>query len=132
MYNQIEKYMEGILSMSQCGFRQCMSAQNCLLFMVEKWRACLNKKGKAGVHLRDLVKAFDCLVHDLLIAKLNAYGFDYLPLKLIHDYLTGGLQRVRINSHYSTWIEILVGDPQVSILGSLLFNIYLCAFFSVF
>ena len=54
--------------------------------MVEKWRACLDKKGKTGVLLTDLSKAFDCLVHDLLIAKLNAYGFDYI-LKLIHNYL---------------------------------------------
>ena len=71
MYNQIEKYMEGILSIYQCGFRKGMSAQNCLLFMVEKGRACLDKKGKAGVLLTDLSKAFDCLVHDLLIAKLS-------------------------------------------------------------
>ena len=108
MYNQIEKYMEGILSMYQCGFRKGMSAQSCLLFMIEKWRAYLDKKGKAGVLLTDLSKAFDCLVHDLLIAKVNVYGFDYLSLKLIHNYLTGRLKRVRLNSHYSTWIEILL------------------------
>ena len=51
---------------------------------------------------------------------------------MIHNYLTGRLQRVRINPHYSTWIEILVGVPQGSILGSLLFNIYLCDFFLFF
>ena len=65
-----------------------MSPQNCLLFMIEKWRKCLDNKGKAGVLLTDLSKAFDCIVHDLLIAKLNAYGFDYLSLKLINDYLS--------------------------------------------
>ena len=118
--------------MYQCGFRKGMSAKNCLLFMTEKWRACLDKMGKAGVLLTDLSETFDCLVHDLLIARLNEYGFDSLSLKLIHNYLTGRRQRIRINSHYSTWIEILFGVPQRSILESLLFNIYLCDFFLLF
>ena len=54
-----------------------MSAQNCLLFMIEKWRKCLDNKGKTGVLLTDLSKAFDCLNHEFLIAKLSAHGFDY-------------------------------------------------------
>jgi len=93
--------------------------------MLEKWRYCLDNKGSCGVILTDLSKAFDCLIHDLLIAKLNAYGFDYNSLKLIHNYLTGRLQRVRINSSYSSWSEIIYGVPQGSIIGPLLFNIYL-------
>ena len=75
---QIEKYMDGKLSMYQCGFRKGMSAQNCLLFMIEKWRKYLDNKGKTGVLLADLSKAFDCLNHELLIAKLSEYGFDYV------------------------------------------------------
>ena len=61
MFHQIDKYMDGKLSMYQCGFRKGMSAQNCLLFMIEKWRKCLDNKGKAGVLLTDLSKAFACL-----------------------------------------------------------------------
>ena len=106
-----------------------MSAQHCLLYMIEKWKKCLDNKGKSGVLLTDLSKAFDCLVHDLLIAKLNAYGFDYLSLKLIYNYLSDRLQRVRINSEYSDWFYIIFGVPQGSILGALLFNIYLCDLF---
>ena len=108
-----------------CGFRKSMSAQNCLLLMLEKWRKCLDTKCSCGILLTDLSKAFDCLIHDLLIAKLNAFGLEYNSLRLIHSYLTDRLQRVRINSMYSSWSNILYGVPQGSILGPLLFNIYL-------
>ena len=131
LFYQIEKYMDGKLSMYQCGFRKGMSAQNCLLFMIEKWRKSLDNKGKTGVLLTDLSKAFDCLNHELLIAKLSAYGFDCMSLKLIHSYLSDRLQRVKINSSYSSWWEIIFGVPQGSILGPLLFNIYLSDLFMI-
>ena len=67
---------------------------------------------------------FDCLDHDLLIAKLHAYGFDEIALKLIHSYLTDRHQRVRINASFSSWMEILFGVPQWIFFGSPLFNIY--------
>ena len=132
MFYHVNKYIDEKLSMYQCGFRKGMSAQNCLLYMIERWRKCLDKNGKAGVLLTDLSKAFDCLVHELLIAKLNAYGFDYLSLKLIYNYLSDRLQRVRINSQYSSWSNITDGVPQGSILGPLLFNKYLSDLFLFF
>ena len=91
MFYQVDKYFDEKMSMYQCGFRKGMSAQNCLLYMIERWRKCFDKNGKAGVVITDLSKAFDCLVHELLIAKLNAYGFDYLSLKLIYNYLSDRL-----------------------------------------
>ena len=106
-----------------------MSVQNCLLFMLEKSKKCLDEKGSAGILLTDLPKAFYCLIHDLFIANLNAYGFDYNSIKLLYNYLTGRFQRVRINSNYSSWSKILFGVPQGSILGPLLFNIYLSDLF---
>ena len=73
-----------------------------------------------GALLTDLSKAFDCLDHELLIAKLNAYGFSLPALELVHDYLSNRKQRTKVNRTYSSWLEIVS-----SILGPLLFNIFL-------
>ena len=118
----MHQYMKNFLSKFLCGFTKGMNAQNCLLFLVEYCKKALDKGNKFGILLTDLSKAFDCLLHDLLIAKLNAYGFDYLSLKLIFSYLTGRKQRVRVNSCYSEYTEIDTGVPQGSILGPELYN----------
>ena len=71
----------------------------------------LDKGNKYGFLLTDLSKAFDCLVHDLLITKLDDYGFGYLAMKLINSYLTERRQRVRVNASYSEYAEIEHGVP---------------------
>ena len=93
--------------------------------MLEKWKRSIDRGKVFGALLTDLSKAFDCLNHDLLIAKLNAYGFSLPALRLIHDYLLNRKQRTRTNNSYSTWVEIVFGVPQGSILDPFLFNIFL-------
>ena len=93
--------------------------------MIEKWRKSLDGGGAFGALLTDLSKAFDCLPHELLITKLHAYGVDIPSLKLLDSYLTKQRQRVKLNGTYSSGSEILFAVPQVSILGPLLFNIFL-------
>ena len=89
-----------------------------LISLIERWRKSLDNKGYGGAVLMDLSKAFDTLNHDLLIAKLHAYGFDIKTLKLLHSYLTKRWQRTKINSSF-----LVHGHLRVLFLG-LLFSIF--------
>ena len=92
--------------------------------MLEKWKSAVDNKRNFGDLLFDLSKAFDCLPHDLLLAKLNACRFSLPALRLVQRYLSNRKQRTKINSEFSSWEEILFGVRQGSILGPILFNIF--------
>ena len=101
-----------------------------LLNLLKTWQKTLDKSGVIGTVLMELSKAYDCLPHDLLIAKLSAYGFEDSATPLISDYLSKRYQRVKIGSVFSSYLEILRGVPQGSILGPFLFNIFIFDIFS--
>ena len=92
MNEQMTSYIEKYLSPYIFGYRKGHGTQHCLLAMIEMWRKALDETKVAGAILTDLSKAFDCLSHDLLIAKFEAYGFEKSALKLIYDYLKNRMQ----------------------------------------
>ena len=96
------------------------------LVLLEKWKESVDQGHVFGALLPDLSKSFDCLSHNLLVGKLNAYGFDNKAVRFVFDYLTSCKQRTKISNTYRSWQEILSEVPQGSIHGPLLSNIDIC------
>ena len=122
---QLKENLDNILSFSFiAAYRRAYSTQHVLIRLIEDWRSNLDDDHLAGAVLMDLSKAFDCIPHDLLIAKLHAYRFDEDALVLTYSYLKRRKQSVRIHDTYSSFQEVISGVPQGSLLGPILFNFY--------
>ena len=118
MCDKLSKYITG--------FRKCHGTQHSLLVMLEKWKKALDKGENVCTILMDLSKAFDSINHDLLLAKLKAYGFSENALKWMCSYLNDRRQAVQINNNFSSYKKkVQAGVPQGSVDGPLLFNLFI-------
>ena len=115
MQKQLISYIDQYLSPYLCGYRKGYNAQHTLVLLLEKWKASLDKHGYAGAILMSLSKAFDTINHELLIAKLHAYGLDKNALTIMLSYLSYLWQRTKINTSFSSWSELLERVPQGSV-----------------
>ena len=118
-------HFKDILSASLSAFRKLYSCKKVLVRLIEDWKSLLDKHKIVGAMLLDLSKAFDCLPHRSMIAKLHAYGFNENACKLIYSYLSNCRQRVKIGENCNSWLNITQGVLQGFILSPLLFIIFL-------
>ena len=122
MVGHLLKYK--LLSTEQSGFRPGHSTQDVLLCVTDSWLKAIDDGKYVGAVFLDLAKAFDCVDHEILLKKLTCYGVRGDALKWMQSFLYGRFQRVSLHGTLSAKGEVKVGVPQGSILGPLLFSIY--------
>ena len=99
MFAQMSSFFDNFLSKQQCGFQKGYSTQKCILALLENRKRAIDSGQMFCALLTDLSKAFDCLDHKIMIAKLIVYGFSLPALKLVHDYLSNKKQRTTANKN---------------------------------
>ena len=122
LYDYLQKHT--ILHPAQSGCRPQHTTQDVLVSMVDNWRKALDDNKLVGAVMVDLSKAFDMINHSILLRKMDSYGVRGKELRWFQDYLTGRRQRVCVGDEKSEWTNIRRGVPQGSILGPLLFTMY--------
>ena len=126
MLEQTSVYIEKILSPYLVGCRKWHSREHCLMVVIVTWKEALDRNGAAGVILADLSKACDCLSHDVLIAKLEAYGFGHSALTIIYDYMENEKQGVNVAGSYSSCKMCTTYFLSIFIL------LFMCIYFNIY
>ena len=131
LVEKFKPFINSFLSEYMAAYRKKYSTNHVLIRLIENWKKALDEKFLLGTVLLDLSKAFDCIPHELFIAKLHAYGFSLKTVTFIYSniqllpYLKLRKQKVNINNILSDFLTLQSGVPQGSILGPILFNIFL-------
>ena len=126
--NMLVEKMNDHFSPFVAAYRENYNTQHVLIRLLQEWRLYLDNNYFVGDVMTDLSKAFDCIPYDLLIAKLEASGFDTYAIRFVYSYLKNRKQCVKINDTYSDLPDIISGVPQGS-MGPILFNIFFNEFF---
>ena len=117
--------LNNLITITQSGFRKLHSTMTALLHVTERWLQNIDKGLVTGVVFIDLRKAFDTVNTDVLLAKLPHFGITGIEHQWFRSYLTGRSQSVTVDGHLSDPLPVTIGVPQGSILGPLLFLLYL-------
>ena len=122
----MNEYLEEnqLLCETQFGFRARFSTTDALLYATETIRKNLDDGENVAAAFLDLSKAFDSISHEILLNKLKQYNFDPMSISMIRSFLSERYQKVTLPNCHSDWIKLYQGVPQGTVLGPLLFNIY--------
>ena len=124
MQKQINSFITDHMSGFLRDYRQGFSTRLALVKLIESWRQRLDSRCHSGAVLMNLLKAFDTINHEILIAKPHTSGFNKQFLELNLDYFSNRWKRTKIRDNSSSCAELLQGVPQGLVLGPLSFNIY--------